>query len=101
VQVAGGYVAELGALTLDRLPENFGDFLLEGSFNGYSCQGAGVDWVTLRVIRSADGSVEDELEARCDELPMWRRESVEATINADDLSDARRIVELLSDARVP
>ncbi|MDF1477784.1 protein phosphatase 2C domain-containing protein [Leifsonia sp. H3M29-4] len=38
---------------------------------------------------------------RLDELPMWRRESVEATINADDLSDARRIVELLSDARVP
>jgi hypothetical protein len=72
VQVAGGYVAELGALTLDRLPENFGDFLLEGSFNGYTCQGAGVDWVTLRVIRSADGSVEDEREARCDELPMWR-----------------------------
>jgi protein phosphatase len=38
---------------------------------------------------------------RLDELPMWRRETVEATINADDLADARRIVELLSDARVP
>lgn len=36
-----------------------------------------------------------------DDLPMWRRESVEATINADDLADARRIVEMLSDARVP
>lgn len=38
---------------------------------------------------------------RLADLPMWRRESVEATINADDLLDARRIVELLSDARVP
>jgi protein phosphatase len=38
---------------------------------------------------------------RLDELPMWRRDTVEATINADDLADARRIVELLSDARVP
>lgn len=34
-----------------------------------------------------------------DDLPPWRRASVEATINADDLADARRIVESLSDAR--
>ncbi|MFH1808614.1 MAG: hypothetical protein ABIJ09_07710 [Pseudomonadota bacterium] len=70
--VVAGYVTDLGPLVLDRLDENFGDFFLEGSFNGYTCQGAGVDWVTLRVLRSADGSIEDELEVRCDELPMWR-----------------------------
>lgn len=34
-----------------------------------------------------------------DDLPAYRRDSVTATINADDLSDARRIVESLSNAR--
>lgn len=33
------------------------------------------------------------------DLPAYRRDSVTATINADDLSDARRIVESLSNAR--
>lgn len=36
-----------------------------------------------------------------DDLPAYRRDTVIATINADDLADARRIVELLSDAREP
>lgn len=36
-----------------------------------------------------------------DDLPAYRRESVESTINARDLADARRIVEQLSDERRP
>ena len=35
------------------------------------------------------------------ELPMFRRDSVERTINAEDLEDARRIVDQLANARVP
>ncbi|MGV8858447.1 Stp1/IreP family PP2C-type Ser/Thr phosphatase [Rhodoglobus sp.] len=35
------------------------------------------------------------------DLPLYRRASVENTINAHDLEDARRIVRLLSDARIP
>jgi PPM family protein phosphatase len=34
-------------------------------------------------------------------LPLYQRQQVEATINAEDLADARRIVDKLSDARVP
>ena len=34
-----------------------------------------------------------------DELPAYRRDIVQATINADNLADAQRIVEQLSDAR--
>ncbi len=33
------------------------------------------------------------------DLPMSRQDAVEATINADDLADARRIIEALADAR--
>ena len=33
------------------------------------------------------------------DLPVSRREDVEGTINADDLADARRIIEALADAR--
>jgi serine/threonine protein phosphatase PrpC len=36
-----------------------------------------------------------------DDLSAFRRAAVEATINADDLADAERIVDELSDARVP
>jgi protein phosphatase len=35
------------------------------------------------------------------DLPLYRRASVENTINANDLDDARRIVRMLSNARVP
>lgn len=35
------------------------------------------------------------------DLPLYRRANVENTINATDLDDARRIVRLLSDARIP
>jgi protein phosphatase len=38
---------------------------------------------------------------KLEDLPAYRRESVEATINADDLADAERIVEQLSDDRRP
>ncbi|MFM9876997.1 MAG: PP2C family protein-serine/threonine phosphatase [Rhodoglobus sp.] len=34
-------------------------------------------------------------------LPLYQRTQVEATINAQDLADARRIVDKLSDARLP
>jgi protein phosphatase len=34
-----------------------------------------------------------------DDLPISRQNAVEATINADDLADARRIIEALADAR--
>jgi len=36
-----------------------------------------------------------------DDLPAFRRETVQATINARDLADARRIVEMLEDERNP
>ncbi len=36
-----------------------------------------------------------------DDLPAYRRQAVEATINADDLSDAQRIVSQLSNDRLP
>jgi protein phosphatase len=35
------------------------------------------------------------------DLPAYQRQQVEATINAQDLADARRIVDKLSDARLP
>ncbi|QYH34859.1 Stp1/IreP family PP2C-type Ser/Thr phosphatase [Salinibacterium sp. M195] len=38
---------------------------------------------------------------RMTDLPLYRRASVENTINAHDLEDARRIVRTLSDARLP
>jgi protein phosphatase len=34
-----------------------------------------------------------------EDLPQNRQDAVEATINADDLADARRIIEALADAR--
>lgn len=40
-------------------------------------------------------------DVRVVDLPLYRRASVENTINTRDLDDARRIVKLLSDARVP
>jgi serine/threonine protein phosphatase PrpC len=40
-------------------------------------------------------------DVRVVDLPLYRRASVEKTINARDLEDARRIVRLLSDARIP
>ncbi len=43
----------------------------------------------------------EETTIKLDELPMFRRDSVERTINADDLEDARRIVDQLANARVP
>ena len=33
------------------------------------------------------------------ELPLYYRNQVEATVNANDLEDARRIVDMLSDVR--
>ncbi|MGL4340310.1 MAG: PP2C family protein-serine/threonine phosphatase [Rhodoglobus sp.] len=38
---------------------------------------------------------------RVSDLPTYQRENVEATINADDLNDARRIIEQLSDTKRP
>jgi len=35
------------------------------------------------------------------DLPLYQRQQVEATINAEDLADARRIVDKLSDVRIP
>lgn len=35
------------------------------------------------------------------DLPLYQRQQVEATINADDLADAQRIVDKLSDVRIP
>ncbi|MCY7411490.1 MAG: protein phosphatase 2C domain-containing protein [Salinibacterium sp.] len=43
----------------------------------------------------------EETTIKLDELPMFRRDSVERTINADNLEDARRIVDQLANARVP
>ncbi len=43
----------------------------------------------------------EETTIKLDELPMFRRDSVERTINANDLEDARRIVDQLANARVP
>jgi len=43
----------------------------------------------------------EETAIRLDELPMFRRDSVERTINAEDLEDARRIIDQLANARVP
>ncbi len=43
----------------------------------------------------------EETEIKLDELPMFRRDSVERTINAEDLEDARRIIDQLANARVP
>jgi len=43
----------------------------------------------------------EETAIQLDELPMFRRDSVERTINAEDLEDARRIIDQLADARVP
>jgi len=43
----------------------------------------------------------EETAIKLDELPMFRRDSVERTINAEDLEDARRIIDQLANARVP
>jgi protein phosphatase len=43
----------------------------------------------------------EETTIRLDELPMFRRDSVERSINAEDLEDARRIIDQLANARVP
>jgi protein phosphatase len=40
-------------------------------------------------------------DVRVVDLPLYRRASVENTINARDLADALRIVRMLSDARIP
>lgn len=40
-------------------------------------------------------------DVRVVDLPLYLRTSVEHTINASDLQDAQRIVEMLSDARIP
>jgi len=67
-----GSTTDLGVLDLDRQEDRFGDFMLDWSFEGYSCEAQGVTDVTVRVIRVDGQIIDDEFTVPCEERLQLR-----------------------------
>jgi hypothetical protein len=65
-------LTDLGIIDLDRNEPQFGDFMIDWSFDGYSCAAQGVTDVTVRIIRSDTQIIDDEFTVPCEDSAQWR-----------------------------